>query len=213
VVKLTIMKKTIALSLMALTVFYAKGQTSKNSWLVGGTIGFSSSSEKDGDLSATTKSTSFQLSPGGGYFFFDNLAAGIDLNLNLTNDPAPSTGGFSTTATEFTAGPLVRYYFNVAPNVKLFLHGEATWGSYKIKYTSGPGTTVESPPSMPINTYLGKAGVAFFLNQKVALEFTAGYESLIEKQESLGETTKYTTGIIEIGLGFQVYLSPSKKKK
>jgi hypothetical protein len=34
------------------------------------------------DLSATTKSTSFQLSPGGGYFFIDNLAAGIDLNLN-----------------------------------------------------------------------------------------------------------------------------------
>ncbi|HLX65634.1 MAG TPA: outer membrane beta-barrel protein [Puia sp.] len=206
------MKKTIALSLMALTVFFAKGQTSKNSWLVGGTIGFSSSSEKDGDLSATTKSTSFQLSPGGGYFFLDNLAAGIDLNLNLIDEPAPPSGGFSTTATEFTAGPLVRYYFNVAPNVKLFLHGEATWGSYKVKYTEA-GATVESPPSMPISTYLGKAGIAFFLNQKVALEFTAGYESLIEKEESLGENTKYTTGIIQIGLGLQVYLGPSKKKK
>jgi len=208
------MKKTIVLSLLALTVFFANGQTTRNNWFIGGGFAFTSASQTESGTPGSSKSSAFLVTPDAAYFFIDNLAAGINLNLNSTHSSAGSNGGISSTSTYFTAGPLARYYFNVAPAVKLFVHADASWGSLKETYSySGGGVTVQNPPNIPISIYEGKAGAAFFLNPNVALELTAGYQSLIEKDNSGGDNVKYTTGSIIVGLGFQVYLGPAKNKK
>jgi hypothetical protein len=214
--KLIIMKKIIALSTLALTVCFATGQTSKNSWLIGGTIGLTSSTQKESDAPGSSKATVFQLAPGVGYFFADNLAAGINLNLSTvhnSSDGSGSYGGYSSTGTTFTAGPFVRYYFSVAPQVKLFVHTDASWGSSKVSSSYAGTGTNDNPPGAPISMYEGKAGAAFFLNPTVALEVTAGYQSMTEKDNSGPATIKYTTGSMIIGVGFQIYLGPTKNKK
>jgi outer membrane protein W len=206
------MKKTIVLSVLALTVCCAKGQTTKNNWFVGGGFAFTSASQKESGTPGSTNSTAFLITPNAGYFFIDNLAAGFNLNLNSTHNS--DNGGISATGIYFTAGPLARYYFNIAPTVKLFVHADASWGSSKETYSSSSaGITFQNQPSAPISIYEGKAGAAFFLTPNVALEFTAGYQSLTEKDNSGGEIEKFTTGSIIVGIGFQVYLGPAKHKK
>jgi hypothetical protein len=58
-----------------------------------------------------------------------------------------------------------------------------------------------------LTTYGFKAGPAFFLNPHVALEITAGYQSMKTK----GDNSNYTITDFMIGAGFQIHLEPSKK--
>lgn len=205
--KLTILKKTIVLSILALTVFFAKGQTSTGNWLVGGSAGLTSSTQKvSGSPGAST--TTVQFTPDFGYFFIDNLAAGISLNLVSAHNSTDPASGNSSTGMLFTLGPLIRYYFYSAAMVKLFVHADAGWGNDKFSYSNATQNL-----SVPISIYEGKAGAAFFLNPNVALEFTAGYQSLTEKYEFGGYTSKTTVGSVNIGLGFQVYLGSAKIKR
>jgi len=194
---------------LALITFFAKGQTEKNNWLMGGSLGFTSSTQKESDVSGSSNTSVFQVTPGIGRFFMNNLAAGI--SLNLTSSHSSSSGGsISGTTTYFTAGPFARCYFNASPHVKLFVHGDASWGSEKYSYNSGSGND-QGQPGNPITIYEGKAGVAFFLNPHVALEVTAGYQSMTETDKTGGTPVKYTTGSVVAGIGFQIYLGPSKK--
>lgn len=203
------MKKIFSLSVLALITFLAKAQTEKNNWLVGGALDFTSSTQKVSDQSGSAKTTVFQLTPNIGYFFSNNLAAGVNLNVSSSHYSTSSDlGNNSSTITNFAVGPFVRYYFNTSPHVKLFLHGDASWGSEKYSNGSDPS---QPSPSLPISMYTGKAGAAFFLSPNVALELTAGYQSMTEKDNSMGFTEKYTTGSFVAGFGFQIYLGSSKK--
>jgi hypothetical protein len=200
------MKKTTLLSALALTTFFANAQTEKNNWLVAGALAFTSSTQKEADApGSSTKSTAFALSPNVGYFFINNLAAGASLNLTSAYSSNSNSGSTSSsTVTSFTAGPFVRYYFNTSPRVKLFLHGDASWGSEKVSVNySG----ADESSSVPISIYEGKAGAAFFLSPCVALEVSAGYQSMTEKDSGI----KLTTGSVVVGLGFQIYLRSAKK--
>src|ERR1700722_5395214 len=199
------MKKTTILPLFVLISFFANGQTSKSSWLVGGGAAFTSTTEKESGVPGSVKTTIFVLTPNAGYFFLDNLAGGLSVNLTSTHTVnGDSYGGTSTTVTYFTAGPFVRYYFNTAPKVKIFVHGDASWGSEKYSYTSG-GNTQSQP--LQASVYDGKAGVAVFLNPTVAVEFTAGYQSTALSEKSGGITSKSTDGSVIVGIGFQIYLA------
>ncbi len=74
------------------------------------------------------------------------------------------------------------------------------------------GGMTQSSPGAPVRIYEGKFGAAIFLDRNVALEFTLGYESTIEKDNSVSPSEDIATGAFNIGLGFQVYLGPGKKK-
>lgn len=202
------MKKTIALASLALTVCFANAQTSTGSWLVGGSLAFSSSTQKEASTPGSPSSTTIQFTPNIGYFFAPNLAAGIDLNVASSHT---STGGFGGTTTLYMAGPLIRYYFYSAADVKLFIHADAEWGNTKSNFSSGGST--QNSPGIPISIYEGKFGAAIFLNHNVALEFTLGYQSLKEKDNTVTPAENITTGSLNTGVGFQVYLGPGKTKK
>ena len=192
------MKKTAILSALILSIFTVKAQTEKNSWLAGGNAGFTSSTQKLSNVSGYSfKTNEFQISPGFGYFFINNFAAGLNVNFISTHTSETNMpGSESNTSTTFTAGPFLRYYFNVAQKTKIFIHGGANWGSYK------PGS---GDPNLSISMYEVKAGPAIFLNPHVALEFTVGYQTSSYKSEE-----RNTTNSFDIGLGFQIHLGSKK---
>ncbi len=192
------MKKTSVLSILILSIFTVKAQTEKNSWLAGGNIGFTSSTQKFSGVSDYSfKTSEFQINPGFGYFVINNLAVGVNVSFVSTHTSETNMPGTeSNTSTTFATGPFLRYYFNVAEKTKIFIHGGANWGSYK------PGS---EDPSLSISMYEVKAGPAIFLNPHVALEFTVGYQTSSYKSDE-----KSTTNGFDIGVGFQIHLGSKK---
>lgn len=142
------MKKLLTLTAVIVLAIAANAQTEKSNWLLGGGIGFSSTSVSGGGSSSI-----FSLSPNAGYFFTDNFAGGAMLEV--------ISGGGNTV---WSAAPFVRGYFGKSTSGKPFAQVGVGFGG-----ASGGGSTSTS--------FLGKAGYAFFLNKSVALELAANYTS------------------------------------
>lgn len=125
----------------------------------------------------------FTIAPDVGYFFYDKLAAGINLSYTYDNI-------FDLDYQYFGIGPIVRYYF-LKPDkmVNAFLQGN-------YYYYEGGGN---NNGRFHNNGYGFKAGSAIFLNSSVALELSLDYIS-----NRLNSTSKEET--IMIGIGFQIHL-------
>lgn len=174
------MKKIFAMLAITAIGFGANAQTGKGTWLVGGSAGFNS--EKSAAAGSSSVSI-LNISPNAGYFFMDNLAAGLSVSLI-------SASGSGSTATQFNAGPMVRYYFTeIGSNAKLFAHANFGFGS-----TSYTGASSVSSTNWGI-----KAGPAFFLTKNVALEATLGYGSSKVKDAD-------AVNSFGVNFGFQVHL-------
>ncbi|HCF64180.1 MAG TPA: hypothetical protein DEU93_08520 [Chitinophagaceae bacterium] len=172
------MKKTIILMALVMITGASFAQTAKSTWLLGGSAGFNSS--KQGDF----KWTQFNLSPNAGYFFMNNLAAGLSLDFSSYKEENTDA------QTMFSVGPFIRYYFvDLGPKAKLFGHGNIGFGSAKF------GGNSEGFMNWGI-----KAGPAFFLNPSIALEATVGYGSF--KYSDADDATN-TFGV---NVGFQIHL-------
>jgi len=157
-------------------------QIHKGNWLAGGSIGFSS--DKQGDY----KVTSFNFSPDAGYFFIDQLAAG--LRLGYTSEKVKGQGDASTV---FTFAPFVRYYFLPAgQKVNVFADGE---------YGFGKGGQKDK---VNLNEYAISAGPAIFLSPNTALEFKLYYQSFGGKYYENANDDRYNR--FGLNIGFQVHL-------
>lgn len=162
----------------------AQGQTSKGSWLIGGGITFTSS--KTGDFDQTD----FSITPGAGYFFANNFAAGASIWFSSSKTEGDDA------ETLFSFNPFLRYYFlNIGTNAKLFGQGTFGFGSAKILGDSEPFTNWEI-----------SAGPAFFLNKNVAVEMALSYGSVKFKDAD------DATNAFGAKVGFQIHLSPAAKK-
>jgi hypothetical protein len=118
----------------------------------------------------TDGSSIFSLSPNVGYFVANKWALGARASL-ATGD------GFSS----WNIGPFTRYYFGGKENASFFGQLGANIGGGKNSDTEfGLGVG---------------AGYAVFLNESVALEFTAGYDKAGDNN-----------GIFGLGVGFQIHL-------
>lgn len=180
------MKKSFqALAMLCILVpAISQAQTSKGSWLIGGGITFSSS--KTGDFDQTD----FSITPGAGYFFANNFAAGAGIGFASSKEEGEDA------TTLFSFNPFLRYYFvDIGSKAKLFANGTFGFGSAKILGDSEPFTNWEI-----------SAGPAFFLNKNVALEMALAYGSLKFKDAD------DATNSFGAKVGFQIHLSPSKKK-
>ncbi len=146
------MKKLVFALLLACCAFtQANAQFAKGSLMLGGNVGFSSTSV------AGTSTTQIGFSPLVGYFFTPEFAAGAQIAF-----VSVSAGGQSESV--FAFGPFLRYYFVNTDKTGVFGQGEFALASY-----SGGGST---------NTGWGLgAGVDFFLNESVALEGILKYSS------------------------------------
>ena len=151
-------------------------QTSKKSWLVGGSATLSST--KEGDITNTI----IDISPRIGYFVANNFAIGLNTTINATSDDGnkSSTNSF---------GPYFRYYFmNLGKNAKLFGNAQGIFG-----------TENEGLGSSSLTGYGIAVGPSFFLNKCIALEFAVSYTSTKAGVESVKDNTT------ALNAGFQIH--------
>lgn len=159
------MKKVLFIAALVAASFAGQAQTSKGTYLLGGGAGFNSTSASGGG-----STTSWNLSPNAGYFVIDNLAIGTSLSV------ADFGGG-----TSFGFGPFVRYYFTSLGKAKVFGNAGFTYNSFG---GGGNSTSVGAA-----------AGLAYFLNQSIALEAALGYTN----------NTTAKTSNIGLNVGFQIH--------
>src|SRR5688572_18221457 len=97
------MKKVFFAALLLVSAQGLFAQINQGQWLVGGSAGFESGKYGDSDES---KYTSVHFNPNAGYFFINNLAGGLRLNLTSLKYKEDDDASSS-----FSLAPFVRYYF------------------------------------------------------------------------------------------------------
>lgn len=192
------MKKTLAtLILLLLISLITQGQITKGFWLIGGTGNFRTGKN---ELNFNRASTSLVLRPKAGYFVSNQFAVGVNAvyGFNRIKFDQNLIGSSHNAG----IGPLVRYYF-LPSGKRINLLAEAT-GSIFRNWSKNPRT-----PPLPAQRssstsydYSFSAGVAFFLNSTVALEFLPGY---------YGSTpNSFSPNQFVINIGFQIHLEKEK---
>lgn len=146
----------------------AFGQTEKGHFLIGSDLPFSARFNNGAGVSLDARF---------GYFLMDNFALGALLGVDASDG---NTG--------YAVGPLARYYFTTG-NAKLKPFGQLFLGigGYSGNYSSSSGL---------VGNVAG--GVAFFLNQHVALEPAL--------QIDIDSRDNGQSGTLSLNLGIQVYL-------
>jgi opacity protein-like surface antigen len=189
------MKRFFLLSLLVTSIsfVFAQGNINKGDWLVGGDIDFSSNKFK----SSTSRTTDISFSPSLAYFFANQLAGGVSVNLGSSksgsgNNEYKSTNNFFL--------PFVRYYF--LPSTKsVNLFADAGYGFGRYKNTTGSTTSSEGS----YNGFDLMAGVSSFVTPSVALRFGVGYGSFnYDNDDEYNE--------VYVTIGFNIHLPGSRSR-
>jgi hypothetical protein len=186
------MKKIFSLALAAqLLGSLSYAQTKKDWYIIGGNI-----SNIALDFQKGNTGFSFNLTPKVAWFVRDDLALGAQVLIGL------ETGnGFTTTS--YGVGPIARYYLkdNAIESIR-----KTRWFVDANVGINGINTKVSGSPSVHTNGLgIGVGpGIAYFLNQNIALEVLAKYNLLV----GFGNAT--TNNGLNIGIGFQIHLPKSK---
>ncbi len=218
------MKQLILLLVFAIP-YLVQAQTQKGSWLTGSNfdlsggvgslsisptntigIGFTDSRVEDsnGNVIDETRSTTVAFSPRVAYFVIDNFAAGLEVNyVYLDISPEGTDNSFNQTI--FTAGPFVRYYFDIE-KFKPFLELGATFGNIKSKSDFSFGNNESNAAILDI---FGGGGLAVFLNEKVSLDVLIGYRRFSLDEDSDQSQSNQLRSTFGVKLGFQILFQKS----
>lgn len=181
------MKKMLILGAACFLSAAGFAQTEKGKILVGGDASFASSKHSESDLKITT----LNFNPNAGYFFMDNLAGGLRLQLG---SETTKFGDFKNKSNAVAVAPFVRYYFvPLSEKIKLFGDASYSFGSQKEEAEGEEEKTKYSGFTIA-------AGPAFFLTENTALELNVFYNSTKIKD------VDGRNNIFGVGLGFQIHL-------
>jgi len=211
------MKKYI-LSLLFISVAFIGKQTFAQvgqGLFLGGSVGLTSSSGKtttkvtSGGTTTTVetdnpKNSSFNIMPRVGYFFTDNIGAGIMIGYTSSTTQSITNGTNSSIITKtnkagvFNVGLFGRYTQQLGDS-DFYIYGDLGFGigsgSIKIKTETKTGTTtttVDSDGPKLATTSIGiTPGILYFPTKKIGLEASLGN---IFSYTSTKETTENTTG-------------------
>lgn len=165
----------------------------KTNWMVGGRTMFSSQSQDYG--TETYKRTAFSFSPNVGYFAWDKLALGARFSYDIENVKIGST---EDKETDLLFMPWVRYYF-LQPVKPINIYGEVFYGMGSSKSNDDDAEG--------ISKYGLEAGLSWFCNERVALDFFTGYRrSKFEEDDDWAST-------IYLGIAFQIFLDRCGPRK
>jgi len=180
------MKKIYFTTILMVFVTAGFSQTQKNSWLLGGNLDFTATSQTANGQGGN--STVFALNPLVGYFPANNFA--VILNTNYISESYKTDGSPNSFSDHsLNIGPLVRYYFPASESVKFYVGGGVSFGSM-----SGEHST----------TWQLQAGPAFFITHAVALEFNINYQSTHFTSDGFDYATIQSQ--FGMGVGFMIYL-------
>jgi hypothetical protein len=137
-----------------------------------------------------------------GYFVVDNLAVGIDFNIDYARSKREDSD-YTYTNTQFTAGPFVRYYL---PSKKFLPFAEANYsiGSGGYKWTTDND---ENEYKNQIQQFGFGIGMGFPLGEKASFDTLIGYQShIIKAKEDNEDNARDIIGAIGIRLGLTIFL-------
>jgi outer membrane protein len=176
------MKMSISKSLLIFLFLFSGhvlyAQTGKGKFLAGGqyVLNFASTTNSISDQSnsnVTGKYRTLSLSPRAGYFFLDNVPAGLEF---LYTYARSSDGSSTSHSSEYFLIPFIRYYFGKSA-IKPYLQAGAGPGwkkgsSVDFGYTS----TSESK----LFRYELSGGLAAFINEHISIDLGLSYKTTSE---------------------------------
>ncbi|HEU4495989.1 MAG TPA: outer membrane beta-barrel protein [Flavobacterium sp.] len=186
------MKKILATAFLALVLSTAaQAQTQKDWYIIGGNLSNMGLDFQDGNTNF-----SLDIMPRVAWFVRDDFAVGGEVLLGLET-------GDGFTKTNYGVGPVARYYLSGTAlesvgKTRWFLDGNIGFRGTNTKVKGSDGVSTNG-----LGIGFGP-GLAYFLNQNIALEAVAKYNLTV----GFGNST--TTNSINLGLGFQIYLPKSK---
>ena len=187
------MKKTITIIVLSLMGFVitADAQLQKGNLLVGGDIAnFHLSLNKDGTFT-------MNIDPKLAYFIRDNVALGGYLNLGITT----FKGGSATT--NYGVGALGRLYVSKINEQNISLSKQSRFfveANVGINGTSAGGSSTTG-----LGLGIGP-GLAYFITPNIGLETLLKYNGIV------GFGSRPTSSTLDLGIGFQIYLSGRRAK-
>ncbi|MEP7377593.1 MAG: outer membrane beta-barrel protein [Chitinophagaceae bacterium] len=216
----------IRFRLIIIVLFFSSSvssQISKGQWMLGGNGSFSHSVVKQNNdfFHSENKITGLQLTPGAGYFFMNQLAAGLRAGV-IQSDMKQETNSqvqgslyylLKSKITAWSVSPFVRYYF-LPSSRKLNVFADASYAyadnkektsTYQVFIPGGGLPSISSSTNnskYKSHSYSIAAGPAFFINPKVSVELTAGYSFT-----KYGGNTNQKSNTFLLGAGFQIHLS------
>jgi len=171
-------------------------------------VGFQSEKRKGDDFeSDPTKTFNLNLAPKVGFFFWDNLALGIEGSVNYVNVKNDNFFGDDITGTYLLGGPLVRYYYG-QKRARPFAEISALFGGSKFTFEDPDGIDPESIIKTNISRFNGGIGLATQLGNKVSFDTVLGYSYVIEKDPDDNPDNERTiTSGLTLEVGISIYLN------
>jgi hypothetical protein len=181
------MKTSLVCFAMLLTGLHAYSQTGKGSIMLGGSVGYNSSTNKTTNsvISSNDRSTSYRtvsFNPSIGYFIMNNFVAGLNIELNQNRSvyeygrPLQSLGKQTYTQQITGLGLFATKYFMLNPTFGFYAGINAGSGRSKYKQTTidggGNSTSTDSKGSS-MNANMN-GGVAYFPTKHIGLQAGIG---------------------------------------
>ena len=180
--------KSLKVILIALFPFFSINLDAQV--FVGGSLGFSNSSDKTENSSVTTyKSSSYSFSflPIVGKFLSEDLAVGLSLNVTLNESKTGISSGNQTESSTIGGSPFLRYY-PIKWN-KLSVFGQGNIGLNFSRSSTKTGSGTSDGPKITKSYLKIYPGLAYAVSDKFSLEtslnfLSFGYYHLITKNGS-----------------------------
>ena len=206
------MKKIVFLIVTFCTIS-VNGQTEKGKLFIGAQSNFNFSSSKYVTISSSSNHTntytspttnSFTFTPQIGYLVSNNFVLGLDFKLSTSKIKGQDSNGF------YTISPFAKYYV-LEGNLKPFVKASLGLGSYFNNFQSyyeDPFTHVYQKVTTKINTARVGGGLAYFVNEKISIEFNLDYFHDVYKSDNNQNTnnTEQTNSGIQSTIGFAIFL-------
>ena len=214
------MKINVTLQLLLCSCFMniaSYGQTSKGSFLLGGSMGFSSNTNTTyatNSASSEDKSFSITAQPSISYFIIDRLAVGLitPYSYSRTKYEPVQDLDVKLTIKTYSVGPTLRYYFPLGNQWAIFPEVSYSygwiWGStpYFSAFVPTPTVTyVKSTEKTRI--FLGGVGLVYFLNQSIGVEGRAYYQNQRSTYDGDLGIRSSDEPYFNFSLGVQIYFA------
>lgn len=149
-------------------------QITKGSILLGGDskLDFSMANSMIGLNGISGESVDIDFSPQIGFFVFNNFALGLSIPISYGSYKPDNTMVLSSESTSISLVPFFRYYMGKG-KIKPYLQGGIGLGNLKTTYTNPLEALYESNGLLIL--YDIETGIGIFLNEKVSLDFSFGY--------------------------------------
>ncbi|MES2780278.1 MAG: hypothetical protein V4651_10320 [Bacteroidota bacterium] len=204
------MKLKLLVVLFCLCTVQSFSQIRKGQWLAGGSSVFSYDETKYSQSYSSQLNT--QTAINFGYFIFNRVAIGMNVNFTYFKDNSPTTGygysGYLTSTVGGSTGPFIRGYFlPVTSRMNFMLQGGYQFGITKATIIN-PYYYYGYREISSINrthNFMIAGGPVFVLNPNVTLELLIAYN--LQKLEA---STLQTNSFLK-GIGFQIHLGKGKQ--